>query len=334
MKWTALRGFVFALALVSCTGPTGPQGPAGTNGTSGTSDPRKWILVGNPSNSAQPGAIIWGASGNYLLATPALGISRSSDNGATWAPTEFPDSFQVRALTVSNGKIFAGGCPFKTGAGESCGIYVSSDSGATWKPTGFQGTSEIRSIAVDGDSILAGQSPGFSRSSDNGATWSPIDLPDSAQAAVTAIAVSGSTILAAVSGYGIYGSSDNGKTWKQPLSQECFTTAAISVSAAKVMAACGSGVYRSSDSGATWTRIFAGRVVAVGTIGQSIFVGMALDVAAGAGGVAYSLDDGATWAQAGEGLSGVACSSVVAANDFLFATDFWANIWRLPLSAL
>jgi hypothetical protein len=327
MEWTTLRSLALALALLSCTGP---QGPAGADGTS---DPGKWVLVGNPSNGLYPGAIIRGVSGTYLLATPALGISRSSDNGVTWAPTGFPDTHSVRALTVSGGEIYAGACPFEDVPDESCGIYVSSDNGASFTPTGFRGTTEIRSIAVEGDTILAGQSPGLSRSSDHGATFTPIDLPINSQP-VTAVAVSGSTILAAVSGYGIYLSSDSGQTWKQPLSEEVLGTAAISVGQANILAACGSGLYRSSDNGATWTRIFAGKVVTLSTIGQSIFVGTASDAMAGAGGVACSLDNGATWTQAGEGLSGVTCNSVVTANDYLFATDSWGNVWRLPLAVL
>lgn len=326
MNWTTLRNLALALALVSCTES---QGPAGTDGTS---DAGKWVLVGNPSSSRYPGAMIRGISGNYLFATPALGISRSSDNGATWAPTGFPDTHTVRALAVSGDKIYAGGCPFEAVADPSCGIYVSSDNGASFTPTGFRGTSEIRSLAVSGDQIFAGLAPGFSRSSDHGATWTSISLPTDSPATY-AVAVSGGSILAGGAD-GLYLSSDNGQTWKHPLAEECFTTTAIAVDQANILAACVTGLYRSSDNGATWTRIFAGKVVTLSTVGQSIFVGMALDAMAGAGGVACSLDNGTTWTQAGEGLSGITCSSVLAANDYLFATDFWGNVWRLPLPAL
>jgi hypothetical protein len=326
MKCTTLRNLALALALASCTGS---QGPAGTDGTSGSD---KWVLVGNPSNGDYPGAMIRGWSGNYLFATPALGISRSSDNGVTWAPTGFPGTHWVRALTVSGGKIYAGGCPFQAGADESCGIYVSSDNGTSFTPTGFRGTSEIRSIVVSGDSIFAGLAPGLSRSSDNGATWTPIALPSDSPV-THAVAVSGGSIFAGGAD-GMYLSSDNGQTWKPLLAEECLTTTAITVSPPNILAACVTGLYRSSDNGATWSRIFAGKVVTLSTIGQSIFVGMALDPMAGAGGVACSRDNGATWTQAGEGLSGVACNSVVVANDYLFATDVWGNVWRLPLAAL
>jgi hypothetical protein len=326
MRCTTLRSLALALALASCTGS---EGPAGTDGTSGAG---KWVLVGNPSNGDYPGAIIRGVSGNYLLATSAFGISRSSDNGATWAPTGFPDTHFVRALTVSGGKIYAGGCPVKATADESCGIYVSSDNGASFAPTGFRGTSEIRGLAVYGDQILAGLAPGLARSTDHGATWTPMELPTDSPV-TNAVATSGSTILAGGAD-GMYLSSDNGQTWKHPLAEQCFTTTAIAVVQANILAACISGLYRSSDNGATWTRIFAGKVVTFSTVGQSICVGMALEAMAGAGGVACSLDNGATWTQAGEGLPGITCSSVLAANDYLFATDYWGNVWRLPLSAL
>lgn len=327
MKWLAFH--CLGLALLSCAGPAGPQGPAGTNGT--TSGSAKWVLIGNASNGPSVWARIQGASGNYLLATPTVGITRSSDNGATWTPSGFPDTLRSPVLAVGDSKIVAGSYSLSSPS-TAYGIYVSSDSGATWTSTAFRESStDLISIAVSGANIFAGTGAGITRSTDNGATWTSVGFSGSAP--IRALAVSGTNLLAGAYD-GMYVSSDNGTTWTRKGFKEGAVVGPIFASGAIVLAASEDGVHRSSDSGTTWTRILVGNAYSLALGGDRIFVGMSAGKPDTTGGVLYSTDNGATWTQAGEGLNGLRCGSVIAHNGYLLATDDYGNVWRLPLSAL
>ena len=113
-----------------------------------------------------------GAPGRVFVTSPACGIFRSEDGGATWTHPEAPET----AMHV------AGGCArapdlYYAACGKA-GVFVSTDGGASWKAT--EGTlppnANARMIAVDPRNphvahLIVGS--GHFITYDLGATWTP-----------------------------------------------------------------------------------------------------------------------------------------------------------------
>ena len=163
----------------------------------------------------------------YAGTAPALppntwraGVSRSTDNGATWVHcSPFWAPFTVDAIAVSpQGTMFVAMTSHITLNGS---IVRSTNAGTLWD-TVYQcgGDTIIHALAVGPDgTIFAGTTSTFSsgpggkalRSTDNGQTWSPLQggLPDLAVWSFH-FAGSGPMILSTI---GVYASTNNGTTW-------------------------------------------------------------------------------------------------------------------------
>ena len=144
------------------------------------------------------------ATGGYIIAGAYGGVYRSNDSGNTWSSFTIAGSTYIHCLAVDGINLYAG---------TNHGIYASSNYGASWSGIGLD-SCNVYSIAANGSNIFAGiESPyfpsGVFRSVNNGANWSRTTLPDGA----SAIAISGSNIIAAVNNHGISLSKDNGITW-------------------------------------------------------------------------------------------------------------------------
>lgn len=132
-----------------------------------------------------------------------LGISVSADRGVTWT-THLPDLWCSSIKRGRNGEVFAV---------MEDGLYVSTDHGDSWVGM-FDATASDKKMVLrtrDGAIFLGDFFGRITRSTDNGRSWSPvapitngnlIDLEETRDG-----------IYACYSGEGIFGSSDDGRTW-------------------------------------------------------------------------------------------------------------------------
>ena len=137
----------------------------------------------------------------------SIGILISSDNGATWNPTNniLTDSqIDVYALTVNGNDILAG-----TGGS---GIFISSDNGTHWSPSNNGLTDyDVNAIIAAGSKLFVGtQDSGIFLSLDNGATWLAVNdsFPFYSQ-----------TLSFATDSKYLYAGTYSGGVWRRPLAE-------------------------------------------------------------------------------------------------------------------
>jgi len=155
------------------------------------------------------------------VGTDTQGVFFSSDAGQSWERRDagLPSGAQVFALSVANGRLFAGLY--------SKGLFVWDDQERCWTPS-----EPVRPLALAavGDTLVAGHNPGgLWWSADGGVTWKEggnarphgfgpdfggitTDLPD--HAPVWEMAGGGGLVIAGVAS-GIYRSDDQGRTWER-----------------------------------------------------------------------------------------------------------------------
>ena len=152
-----------------------------------------WSLVGplsTPSNggNGRVNAVraLPGSTTTYFACTPAGGLWKTTNSGASWVPIS--DAISMLGATdigfdPTNSNIMY----LVTGDGEaadsySSGVFKSTDGGATWAATGalWTGTGNLATVRTTlskilvnptNGSILVGGSAGIYRSTDGGATW-------------------------------------------------------------------------------------------------------------------------------------------------------------------
>ncbi len=184
----------------------------------------------------------------------------------------------------------------------------------------------MRQVVADGGTLYAATSAGLFRRGSGGSTWLQLgaDKPFGADlvAAVQAVRVSGSTILAGTASRGLRRSTDGGDTWSQtagiPTSESIWH---IVGTGPVLYAAGGSGVYRSLDGGASWALRSDGLSgSSVLRIGVSPINPLKLYAALGSSGIYRSSNGGETWTPAsgagGYSLPGTVRAMVVVPSGF------------------
>jgi hypothetical protein len=171
-----------------------------------------------------PGCISLLLDGDVIFVGHSQGLSKSTDDGATWSDS-------------SNGLPHPGGA--------STGI------------------SPVEALLVDQDAILAGTDDGTYASMDNGATWvnanagMPSDVSPYAFALVGTVALVGMNTGSHDSGRtgGVFRSPDQGVSWAQSSTGLSQTDGAISFAqlGGKVFTCFGMTIASSTDKGQTWT---------------------------------------------------------------------------------
>lgn len=144
-------------------------------------------------------------SGNYVLAG-GDGVSRSSDSGVTWEPSNSGlIATGFNAIASNQNTLFAGGN----------GVYSSTDDGDSWWPedSGLtQGYQLVHCFLSDSDRIFMGTERVYS-STNKGLSWQ-IDSVGFPLCDVFGLARSENTLWACTDHQGIvYYSTDNGQTW-------------------------------------------------------------------------------------------------------------------------
>ena len=216
-------------------------------------------------------------------------VQRTSDGGKSWSPVvgntasdvNYNNPFTAISFSVSHPNIvYTAALRGSTRGGiwppEPSDIYKSTDSGSTWSQTGTCETcSSIQRIIVDDndpDIVWVASEGGLQKSSDGGQTWSGNVIPYlqevENQISGNAMAIMPKVIgldihpsrpniiLASSSEYGVFRSTDGGKTWSHSnsglqtskLHQLHFSPSNANV----VYLSSHDGLYRSDDAGQSW----------------------------------------------------------------------------------
>src|SRR3954464_5911270 len=181
------RAVSFALVALTVAAISGEATPIKPELLSGL----VWRSIG-PFRGGRISAVsgVIGEPGTFYIGTPAGGVWKTTNAGATWWPISdsIKDAEVIGALEVapSNGNIiYVGTGDLITGGGvaEGNGMYKSTDAGATWTRIGLEKTKQIPSIVVDprdanvvlvaaqGDFRHKSEDRGVFRSTNGGSSW-------------------------------------------------------------------------------------------------------------------------------------------------------------------
>ncbi|HMY74722.1 MAG TPA: YCF48-related protein, partial [Blastocatellia bacterium] len=178
-------------------------------GTSGTGAFRSfdsggnWAVVNAGLNNQQVRAF---AGGTFVFAATAGGVYRSGNQGQSWerASDGLP-TLQISSLLNAGETLWAGT--------DDRGVFLSRNNGQSWEAAGdVLSKFGIRSLGSFQGLLLAGTyRDGLYRSSTNGQSWllAETDLPG-----VSSFAASGNKLYAG-GVYGVYVSTDQGRSWRQ-----------------------------------------------------------------------------------------------------------------------
>ncbi len=270
------------------------------------------------------------SAGSYIFAgSQGEGVYRSSNNGASWtAVNNGLTQLSVYSLCVSGQSIFAG---------TYLGLFKSTNFGAVWTPSG-NGTagSSIYTFTASGGTIFACGNAGLFKSNDDGANWTELTNGLPSDFGPTAIAVTGSGVLAGgeVSfGGAMYKSTDGGCNWA--ISSNGLTSGHITclaVSGSYVFAGTIAGVYVSANEGANWVAANGGLsgLFFANTLyssGGNVFLGTNPN-----GGLFLTTNNGSSWLDKNQGFSGPQyVRSIVVSNNYIFAAKYH-SVWRRAYS--
>lgn len=309
---------------------------ATTRGVLASADGVSWTVRNNGITNLSLSAVVASQTAPSLLyiGTDA-GVFRSADGGASWSLCS--PVVAVAGVYVSpDAKVILAG----TTKG---GILRSADGGVRWSliTKGIPGM-EIGFLCGDaaqpGVIFMAGDG-GFALSLDQGATWTTRNIGLTAASSSTSSALSievasmvvdsrhPGTILLALTGRGIYRTTNNGKRWN-PLNGAVGTDWINSLAADGSRSAVYAGTtdsrfYRSPDRGVTWTRCGNGLSLfpsVCGTI-NTIMVTPDGTVYAGTelGGAAVSHDAGRTFLRLNADLPDIDVRTIVSLGSTVFA---------------
>lgn len=243
------------------------------------------------------------ASGRIYIGTFGGGVLKSTDGGATFAPTNA--GLSGNALAVTSLAMDPANPDVVVVTSADGGISRTVDGGATWLPTSEVGTNVVF-VAVDpldtqvwyaGFGVGGGAS--IRKSTDGGATWAKSDagIPPTTVWSIAVDPQREGVLYAGTGDSGAYRSADGGATWSPMPLPPVVWSVAVDPTFPDVVYAGGNGdgVYRSTDGGATFAR--------AGSPGAGVVLALAVDptdpnrVWAGtiSGGLASSADGGATW---------------------------------------
>ena len=196
----------------------------------------------------------------YAGSFPGGDISRTSDGGATWTPTQqhVPNANAIYDLIeASDGYIYAGVSDTSEPDGE---VFRTGDGGATWEPTAdLNGATLVNCLLEASDGALyAGTYPyaDVFRTDDGGVTW--INTAEISGAIIIESLEEGAdgTIYAGTGNDGnVYKTSDGGASWTSTSNLDGAIHVQDLLAASDGFIYAGTepnGVFRTNDGGITW----------------------------------------------------------------------------------
>ena len=278
----------------------------------------QWVQTNGPG-----GGIVssLAATGDTVYATIyGEGAFRSTDNGASWVPTDFGLSKKIYRLTVFGDTYFA--------AQTYSNWYISSDKGITWKMADSgQYIRNVRGFATINNTIFLGtEEDGLFRSTNGGTIWTVVL---SGTTGIYSLATVGSTLLVGTKGEGVYRFFNNGASMQKVdagFSQSDVYS--FTVNGDTVFAGTRAGVWHSTDSGMHWTAdtdLSGKQIEALATTGNSILAG----TRDGAGGGVFRLSgNGPGWVACNTGLTNTPVEVLTVTGNAVFAGTSGSGIFR------
>jgi len=304
--------------------------------------------------------------GGYVYAGTTVGLIRSSDDGTSW---EYADSGifspNIGGFATAGNELYCGaigGAYFSTdkganwsacgaglpnvGAGLSVvgnnvfaatdkGVYNSTDNGAHWaKDNALPNNTNISWLMFNAGSMFAVTPSALFISTDNGASWNRAPLNPSVDSInINTIVANGNNIYVGTDSFGVYGSNDNGKTWKtlnNGLTGLFYVGVALNGN--ELFANTQTGTFISTDNGTTWTQTGTSQffTYSVGFAGGDVFA-----MIGGFGNMSVSTDNGAHWNNAAQGFTAAALDYeqyLFVNNDYIYCSTDGYGVWRRPLS--
>jgi hypothetical protein len=255
---------------------------------------------------------------NLFAGTDALGVFRSTNNGASWVNTGMKYT-SVLSLAVSGTNLFAGT--------DFYGIFRSTNNGTSWVNTAPE-FDYVRSLAFSGTNLFAGTEDGVFLSTNNGASWVNIGLRDSW---IISLAVSDTNLFAGTYHDGVFRSTNNGTSWVAVNTGLTHTQVfAFAVPDSNLFAGTwGGGVFRSTNNGTSWSAVNTGltefNILSFAVSGMNLFAGTWY------GGVFLSTNNGASWVNTGL-MDTYVQSLAVSGTNLVAGTLYRDGVWRKPFS--
>ena len=233
---------------------------AGTTLIAGTTTDGVFVRYGGDASwrsSTLKGFItVVGSSGGTILAAPAgNGAWYSPDTGTTWLPGQGTvpgptDNTLIEGFASSSGYAYAA-CNGK-------GFFRSTDDGHHWTlaNTGMKDL-HAHACAASDSYVYLSTAAGVFISADHGDNWFPISS-GLGNHSVTALAVTGGTLLAGTADAGVFVSADNGLNWRP-------ANAGLPVLSIKSLATDGADVYAGTISSGSCRRSLAELLLSLGT---------------------------------------------------------------------
>ena len=278
----------------------------------------EWTTHGPYNGSVNVLAIDPTTPSTLYAGTPADGVFKSTDSGATWTTANTglwpPDAFNVFALAI------APHSPSTLYAATESGVFRSTNSGGAWSGSNFPGLPIFDPTTPSTLYALAG---GVYRSTDGGDSWSATGLANPWVTALTIDPHTPSTLYAGTScsffpgngcsSVGVFQSTNGGASWSAVntgLPDYPYVSALIidPNTPNTLYVGTRSGVFQSTDSGATWSAVNAGLTDPDGNV-LRVYT-LAIDpstpstlYAATERGVFRSTNSGATWSAVNTSLT-------------------------------
>ncbi|HDL17832.1 MAG TPA: hypothetical protein ENH29_02135 [Bacteroidetes bacterium] len=211
-----------------------------------------------------------------------------------------PDHSVLYVVTRSTQKFTIGGRN-----NPAVGLFTTSDRGVTWRHYGWEYT-KCFSVAIQpgssGKILYLSCGNGIQKSVDDGEKWQIVTDWRMTECLKVAIDPQNPHTVYAATAYGIFKSSDGGKTWREKNRgfESTFTSSVIIVGK-KLFAATEAGVYISTDGAENW-QLAGLEGKGSRTILQSPHSGTELVAGTEDDGVFFSFDGGVFWRQKNNGL--------------------------------
>ncbi|MGD1046900.1 MAG: T9SS type A sorting domain-containing protein [Bacteroidota bacterium] len=233
---------------------------------------------------------------------------------AQWVQTNsssYPDP-DIHSFAVLGANLFVGTYD---------GIFLSTNNGTSWTVVDSGLTNiDVYVLVANGTNLLAGGF-GVFLSTNNGTSWTAVSRGLPTYAAVVALAISGSNLIAG-DVFGNFLLTNNDTSWtavKVGLTNNIVN--AFAVSGTNLFAG-GSGVFLSTDNGISWTAagLTKNSVRAFAVNGTNLFAGTD-------GGVFLSSNNGTSWTAVSSGLTNTDVCALAVNGTNLFAGTFFGDVF-------
>jgi photosystem II stability/assembly factor-like uncharacterized protein len=227
-----------------------------------------------------------------------------------WIPANGPNMSTVTSIVLNSNSILVG---TKNG-----GIYFSTNEGESWETAnnGFPTANGLNyatvfDLKLHENILYAVTNRGIYKSSLNDNQWSFV----SDTIIFEHIVILGEKMFAGTQDYGIYFSTNNGKTWEEKnfgLSNKRISS--LTADGNHIYAGAGTTLYLSKDFGESWIAIFTspwGRVISIDVVNGKIYVGVE-------NGLYCSSDQGVNWEKADATLPTNPVNTIISVGEEIY----------------